>query len=597
MLGSLRLARVGQTASSRFLLPDILPGVFAVLAAAPLAFMIYAINGAFPGQQEKAATITALMFVLVASVPVIAYIIVKRKIDQPANISWIVLSTAAVLLMSTYFYTVSFSLFFPADFLIWSETEFISDILKFRLNYPLYTADVNNESFIYPPGTQILTYSIASALGNGTSLAFFRIVHLGYVFLAAIFSYLAFRDIFRLRYGDSALRGMMPWSILWVPALFLIATNSMTNPFVTNLHNDGLALAISAFAYYMLVRYTKTRDWRYLVIMALIPATGFLIKQLIAVWAPLFVMYLLLFDRPRSISRITIYTVATVAGMGASLLLGNLLFGEHYNYWLFTAAGNHSISILRAFQHILDAWPYFAVGLLGGFVILRGQQSTPLSGLWIVWLGLILIEAYTSGIAWMIHHLGPGSLVGGIWFAAAITRLWSADLPNLLSDTRIQRWAGYGITVAIIVLVFNGLGMLRLPLQPISDDSTRYVQAIENEFKGLPADKVLLDSGSWIYLENNVVQKDRVTSIGDRGYGGTGDFSGIVQRLADRHYSKILFRNVHEEFFWYDSYLWSDSSNIRETLLANYEEVRVIKAVEDDDRYLFGDISVFVPKS
>lgn len=607
MQESLGAAKAGQRSISRLRVPEIVPGILAVLAAAPLAVLVSLVNSAWPDQPEKAVVVVGALFAVVLAVPVTAYLLITRRLARPATLSLIVLATAGILLIAIYFYRISFFLLFPADFLIWSETEFVNDILKLRVGYPIYTAHVNNESFIYPPGTPVLTYLIALIFGQEDSIPFFRMIQIGYGFAAAIFAYLALRGLLRLRYQDEAEnpasigtepRNLLPWSVVWLPLLFLIATNSISNPYAHNLHNDALGQLVAAIAFFLLVKYASTRDSRLLIPAAIIPAAGFLVKQIISIWAPLFLIYLVVFDRPRSITRIAIFSIAAFGGISLSVLAGQLIWGEHFIYWLFTAAGNHDVSPLRSFQHILDIWPYIAIGLVGGFILLKDQKLfSPVTGLWAVWLALVIGEAYTSGIGWMLNHLGPGSLIAGVWFAAGLTRLWKADLPGSISSLTPQKWLGYGIAAALLLLLFNGLGLFRIPIRPLSDDSTRYVQEIEKEFEGLPADRVLLDSGTWLYFDDNVVMKDRVTSIGDRGRGQTGDFSGIVQRLDNRHYSKILVRGLHSPDFWYDYYDWPQSSGIKQALLENYDEVRVIEGIEGDTRYLFGDISVLVPKS
>ena len=265
-------------------------------------------------------------------------------------------------------------------------------------------------------------------------------------------------------------------------------------------------------------------------------------------------------------------------------------------YWMFVAAGSHDISPLRSFQHVIDTWPYFAIGLVGGAVMLRGKFSSPMWGLWAVWVVFIGIEAYTSGIGWMLNHLAPGSLIGGIWFVAALTVLWTDDFSRDADGFRFQKWFRYGITVAILLLLFGGMGIVRIPVQPFPDDAYRYVNQIQAEFEGESIDKVLLDAGSWKYLEAGVVMQDRAASIGDRGYGMTGDFSGILERIRERRYDKIMMRLVNQPNFNYDHEIWPASSGIRQALRENYEQVRLIEAVDGDDRLFFSEINVLVPR-
>ena len=117
---------------------------------------------------------------------------------------------------------------------------------------------------------------------------------------------------------------------------------------------------------------------------------------------------------------------------------------------------------------------------------------------------------------------------------------------------------------------------------------------------GAAGDRVLLDAGTWIYTREGIIMKDRAPSIGDRGLAEVGDFTGIVGRIEDRYYSKILVRNFHSPDFWYDDYLWDVPSGIRDALLENYREIGKIEPVtsafpDEKVQYLFQEISILVP--
>ena len=97
--------------------------------------------------------------------------------------------------------------------------------------------------------------------------------------------------------------------------------------------------------------------------------------------------------------------------------------------------------------------------------------------------------------------------------------------------------------------------------------------------------------------------KDRVTSIPDRANGQTGDYSGMIGRLESKVYSKILIRRLHASDLWYDSNKSPAPTKIREAILDNYVEIRVIKAVQGhedsitNNTYLADYVSVLVPKT
>jgi hypothetical protein len=494
---------------------------------------------------------------------------------------------------------VSFYVSFPADILIWSEGDFVNDIVKFRVGYPFYSAQANNESFVYAPGSRLLTYLLAWLMGKATSIPLYRAIQLGYTVLASFIALLCCRQLLNIGFPAQRFRIETYWGAVWLPTFFLLATNPLTNPFVHNLHDDALAQLLSITAYYLLLRYIVAPGQRVLMLMALVPGIGFFVKQSLAVWALFYCGHMALFDHPRSLRRLVLFALVAFGGIAAVAAGCYLLWGDHFIYWTVTVLGSHGVSPLRTFQHMLDAWAYWAVGLLGGLVLIRGKQFHHILSPWLIWFVLFLIETYTSGIAWMRNHMGPGSLIAGIWLVAAFVKLWPSLTRLTPGKSRPHAWLRAGATVATMGLLFGGFGVVRIPMRPFSSDANRYVKDIEKEFEGQPAENVLLDAGSWMYLRQGVVMKDRAPSIGERGYSETGDFSGVILRLQERRYAKILLRNLHEPDFWYDHFLWRTSSNIRKTLLDNYYEIGRIMAAQGgqkQDPYLFGDISILVPR-
>jgi hypothetical protein len=203
----------------------------------------------------------------------------------------------------------------------------------------------------------------------------------------------------------------------------------------------------------------------------------------------------------------------------------------------------------------------------------------------------------------MLNHMGPGSLLAGIWFLAGLASVWNSIAESTASG-QTQAWIRTGVVTAVVVLLFNGMGLVRIPLRSIPDDAYRYVAEIERAFAGQPADRVLLDAGTWVYRPDRVIMRDRCPSIGERGFTETGDFSAFRARLAGKHYSKILVRGFHAPDFVYDYYLWPKSSGIRRELAENYRETGRIRAAETpahlknwaEDPYYFGEITILEPK-
>jgi hypothetical protein len=339
--------------------------------------------------------------------------------------------------------------------------------------------------------------------------------------------------------------------------------------------------------------------------MALLPAVGFLVKQSLAAWAGLFTGYLLISDvaRYRSLAVASRFRSAgfAVASFGAlTAVFGGCyaLWGRDFVYWTVQVLGHHGVVPLRSIEHALDIWPYIAVGVAGGAVLM--QRSKALVGPWLVWAALMALTCYTSGVAWMLNHIGPASLIAGVWLCAGLACVW----PSLFRARESwHAWLRAGATVTVVLMLFSGLALVRIPAEPFTPDAYRYVRDIESQFAGERPDHVLLDAGSWVYLPHSVVMKDRAPSIGERGFSQTGDFSGIIGRIRGHYYDKILVRGLQSPDFWYDTASWERPSGIRQALLDSYRVVATIPGVQRpaserdhaEDYYLFGDVSVLEP--
>ena len=577
-------------------------GILALLSALPIAFVIYRINSAWSEEPEKAVKIVGGIFVILAILPTAIYLSTQRSRAKLAELGLIVIGTVCVLLVACYFFRASFYLMFPADIFIWSESDYVNDILKFRQGYPIFSAEINNESFTYVPGSQLVTYFFAWLAGEPTSVSAYRVIQVLYTFLSALVAFLCCRRLVKSSFPEAnQIVNSSVWGVIWLTGLFLIATNSITNDFTHLLHNDALAQLVTVTAYWLLLEYDATKDKRILWLMVLIPALGFWVKQSLIIWAAFYCAYLLVFAQPRSYKRLIWFGLAAFSGIIISFAIGYMLWAENFIYWAFTVLGKHGVSPLRSFRHLLDIWFYFAIGLLGGLVLLQKVEAKKLLGPWLIWLALISTQTYTSGVAWMLNHIGPGCLIAGVWFWAAATDVWTRAVDGEIKSAGKIQWLRALICLVVICLLFNGLGTVRIPVQPFSNDAYRYINEIEREFAGQSSERILLDVGTWVYLPEAVVMKDRAPSIGERGWSQTGDFSGILNRFEQKYYKKILVRNLHSPDFWYDHEIWSRSSNIRQTLLENYKEIGTIKAVQglspNEMPYGFNEISILVPKT
>ena len=554
-------------------------------------------------QPERAVLATGLLFALILAAVPIAYVLRLRGAARPETAGLAILATCSVLLLAIYFFWVSWYVFFPADIWIWSESDFVNDILKMLVGYPLYSPPANGDSMHYVPGPQLLTYALAWLAGKGGSIPAYRVIQMAYTALAAFVAVLCCRRILRLARPESRSLRSWLWDAFSYATLLLVATNSITNRFAHNLHGDALAQLANVVAFYLLLAYIDTRSPRVLAAMAVVVPLGFLVKQNVVVWGAFYGVFLLVWDR--AWKRFAMFAVASGVLFAAIVGICDATWGGPFLFWVFAELSGHTVSQLRSFQHVLDSWAYFAAGLLGGVLALRGRRADVLVGAWLISLALLSLEAYTSGIEWMLNHMGPGCLLAGIWLMAGLAAIWDYAM-ECQQQPRRENWIQAAALTAAIALMYSGMGLVRIPLRPVSADAYRYVHDIENAFQGQPAEKVLLDAGTWVYAKDRVIMHDRGTSISVLASSNRDiDFSAFRSRIAAKTYSKILVRNLHEHDCWYENVLWPKPRGLRKVLLDNYRETGHIRAAAGppdvknwaEDPFLFGEITILEPKN
>ena len=364
------------------------------------------------------------------------------------------------------------------------------------------------------------------------------------------------------------------------------------NKFVHCLHPDALALLVSVGIFLALVCYLRSPTWAGLLLLAVGPAAGFLTNQFLVSWGAVIALVLLL-DRPGDWKRLVVFLAAAAAFLAAAVGACYLIWGEPFMFWAFQAwvwprkqiffgPGSFGFSIARMADHTLQAWFPLAVGVVGGWLLLRGERVRRLGPLWAGWAALVASEAFSSGAGWVeLYHFGPGVVLGAVWLLAALPDFWHGSTPG--GPGRAARGVG-GVAVVMTVLlalqaVPGASAAPRSPQRRPTPDLDRYVAAVEQEFDGLPPDRVLLDVGNWVYLPHGVLQRDRAVSLGEQPpMEMYENLHALRDRLRARAYDKVLVRDFHTPNFLYDYGLWSQSSGVRAALLEHYTEVRTIPA-------------------
>jgi len=451
----------------------------------------------------------------------------------------------------------------PVDIAMGSESQFVDQIIRYRVGQPQYTPADDANSTAYAPGAPVVTYWIASLLGRSTSIATYRAIQQLFILLAVLLTAAAALLLLRNIQPENSHANL--WLLFWVPFLYLMATNPYTNVYTHVLYSDGLGLAANSIAMWLLFKHLASQDDRWLIPMALIPALGFLAKQKEAIWLGLYVLYFLLAGRI-PLRRIMVFAVSGAVLLGLATGMCYALWGAPFWFWNFQVLSRIHVFLSRILAQVQYSSLFLLPGLIGGGLLLRGEGMKRLFPAWTCWLVQVLVSIYTSGIAFRPAHLGAATMFGAVWFLAGLATLWPAKQEMSLPENRATSW-----WLAAMVPLALFLFMLRCDLlrrgPAVPEGFHLYVATIEKEFAGLPREKVLLDSGSWVYLSTNTVMKDRESPLGTLWGSGASDYQATLDRFRDHYYARILARK--EMFFYRDD-------RIRTALLQYYEEVRTI---------------------
>ncbi len=510
-----------------------------------------------------------------------------RKVELSFEFAAIILIFLAGLLMVAFtIYQFSGYITLQVDLLSFSESTFVNDILKLRMRLPIYNSPLDNESYPYVPGTQILTFALASIFGQGGSIPFYRVIQFFFVIGAAAIT-ASFTDMLVRISGvpPKKYRYRPIWISIFFLFLLLVATDQQFNLYTHSLHNDGLALLISAAAFWLMVRFIHKPSTGLLFTMALLPSLGFLVKQNQLLWMGVFLLFLIAIKLSNTNPELTwrkivLFVVVSLTLFGVTLGLCYLIWGEYFRYWIFTALGSKTISIFRSIINFFRAGIYTSMALFAVWVLVLKKFNKTILILWLVWLLIFGIQVFTSGIGFQANHMGPGVLFATAWFLVGFVKIWpSAEIVNPLWSERAQQFAA----AAIFILLFCGMGFFRKPVNPIPDDFNRYISQIEDEFRDLPADKVLMDTGTWIYARNNVLMKDRSAPVSIHVGSNQPEINHdmlrmTIERIKNKQYQKILARQIDTGETWYD--FQDRGSGVKAAILENYHEVNRILEVK-----------------
>ena len=410
---------------------------------------------------------------------------------------------------------------FPYDLFMWSESPFMTNMLKLGSGEPIYGPPELANSFVYPPGLELLCYALLHPFGRDLDVRFCRAV---VVALGAAAAILASSAAVSLHRREPSLLARASAALL----AWLLILQHLTSDV---LHPDTLHLAHATACLVLSLRVMERRSQRAAIAAAILAGLGVLVKQtegasLVGVLAISGYVFGL---RSAELKR------AFAAGLISMTLAAGWLFSNpDARFQLFTVLSRHPIIFSR-------------LSLLYGIKL--PYQTRPIFVALAVWAVVRLVRRGNGRavLGWAIlgvtctlpNLLSFMKMMGG-WNSFEIIDLW-LFIPLWSLLVAEPRKLGGRVRVALVFAL--GAWLLRCTKHVPSDAYIAHYRATEARVSADLASgkRVLVGQGAAMLIHAGVraAPRDREGSILELGAAGLESLTGTAARFDAGAYDRV----------------------------------------------------------
>jgi hypothetical protein len=443
---------------------------------------------------------------------------------------------------------------FPYDLYFWSESPFLTNLMKLDHHQSVYTTPADGNSFVYSPGLEYLCFAILKPFGLELDIRFCRLVSVVLGLLASGFGALAVSRLVRscVSMGRPRLFFFATWGLIWLV---------LSKNFLADIdHPDNFHAFHATLVFWLTFVALETRRFGIAVLTMLVAGVGVFTKQTeaIAFIGPTlaFAIY-----NPWGWRRWLL-----LAGVGVLTVAVSL-----YLLWLPTYARFWTLDVLRH----QGVWPTKSYTMATNFIYMdRGVlfclaiiafpclcvARNPARRYLVCWVCIGIFTALPNVMAylktmgiwnnliileiWMIMIVWPFFVMLIDSFSAA--RPAPSDSSALPWDSRLIPGAICALTVIFILLLVP----MKLPPRPGEYAFAHQLEdAVRADLKA--GRKVLLIHSTEILIRAGVTDPpiDRCNSVLELFAGKLDDKSDIKSRLDAHYYDRIyMVAGV-----WYES--------------------------------------------
>jgi hypothetical protein len=466
----------------------------------------------------------------------------KRNVD-------VTLLALAVLLVAVLSYQVVRRVLFPWDLLMWSESPFMTNMLKLTLGQAVYSDPADVNAFVYSPGLEYVSFALLRPLGLQLDVRACRVVvvalgalacgsaaRVGAGLLASLGSARRSRLVF-LGFGATTCAAVLGKNF----------TADVCHPDNLLMAHMTVSLALGAWAL------KSARPAHALVAVAFASLAVFA-KQTGAGAGGAMAAGLLLAE-PAFRRRWVIASLASAALLVTGLALATLLVPAHARFWVLEVPSAHRLEVWKIqvlIRQDIIGVPHRLLLLAlvpFAFVWLRLRRETFPARLALLWLCL--------GLAGVLPILSAYFKEMGGWNNLGVVDLWASVLVlpvlwqhviTLLERTESPPTAA-ALPVGALVLLLLTTPPTRLPPTPAHWEYCRLLDRKIQEAVGR-GERVLLAHGAMPLLRAGLreVPRDRANSALELVYARQSGKMGMGARLEQRRYDRIF---VNGTLGWY----------------------------------------------
>lgn len=461
----------------------------------------------------------------------------RSSLDAPRTRVELTLTALSCAFVMVLVYQVIKRVAFPWDLYFWSESPFLTNMVKLSAGVPVFGDPADGNSFVYSPGLEYLTYGLLKPLGLALDIRACRIIT---VLLGVAGAVLAARSSAVVLEGlDDAGRPTRTFRVFATATMVLVVFRNFTSDVC---HPDNLHIFHACLCLYLCLTAITSASYGRAVAAVALAGLAVLVKQTAALGVIGIVGVLFLqhqhWSRRQRIGLVAIG--ALVAATTTLVLLGQ----EHAWFYLVDVLRHHERqwSRLGELFPVMFAYPHHAVllvaGLMGAFRLLASPSPRGVAFL-LCWVATG-IEVLPSLLAY-VKAMGSWNNLGvvDVWLAIlALPVLWELLRRSLDRKLMVSASAAAAV-LAVLVLVL-------VPLRtPPRDRNYRFAQRLEDHVRTdvRAGRRVLLPHGMAVLIRAGAteVPLDRANSILELRMARLEQLGrqALESRIASRHYDRI----------------------------------------------------------